>query len=184
MGRCWTGYTSISGGMPGMTHSYRTHGLLATAWGHLFSHSYGLFEAQMPSEKIRWIRSLRGAECELENLHPCFFISADDEASFLVKAQSLAIELTNILRLALKVGIMAVEPVHTPMRLEVCLFQDAPDAGATEGLQPMLRECCDQVVQTPPGGGTMRRGRFPGRHCEHIHALRGGKRAAGAPSAG
>src|SRR5512132_3125011 len=64
MGRCWTGYTSISGGMPGMTHSYRTHGLLATAWGHLFSYGYGLFEAQMPSEKIRWIRSLRGAECE------------------------------------------------------------------------------------------------------------------------
>src|SRR5262249_9659667 len=55
---------------PGMTHSYRTHGLLATAWGHLFSHSYGLFEAQMPSEKIRWIRSLRGAECELEHSKP------------------------------------------------------------------------------------------------------------------
>jgi len=29
------------------------------------------------------------------------------------------------------------------MRLEVRLFQDAPDAGATEGLQPMLRECGD-----------------------------------------
>src|SRR4029450_8407784 len=28
MGRCWTGYTSISGGRAGMTHSYRTHGLL------------------------------------------------------------------------------------------------------------------------------------------------------------
>src|SRR5215217_9633996 len=65
MGRCWTGYTSISGGMLGMTHSYRTHGRLAAAWGHLFSSGYGLCEAKMPSEKIRWIRSLRGAECEL-----------------------------------------------------------------------------------------------------------------------
>src|SRR5215213_8713799 len=64
MGRCWTGYTSISGGMLGMTHSYRTHGRLAAAWGHLFSSGYGLCEAKMPSEKIRWIRSLRGAECE------------------------------------------------------------------------------------------------------------------------
>src|SRR6476659_3745382 len=110
-----------------------------------------------------WLARLDGLGriAALENLHPCFFISADDEASFLVKAQSLAIELTNILRLALKVGIVAVEPVHTPMRLEVGLLQDAPDAGATEGLQPMLRECCDQVVQTPPGGGTMIRGRLP-----------------------
>src|SRR4030095_16381125 len=37
------------------------------AWGHQFSHGYGLFEAKMPSEKIRWIRSLRGAECELDH---------------------------------------------------------------------------------------------------------------------
>src|SRR5215510_15032068 len=29
MGRCWTGYTSISGGRLGMTHSYRIHGLPA-----------------------------------------------------------------------------------------------------------------------------------------------------------
>jgi hypothetical protein len=36
------------------------------AWGHQCSHGYGLFEAKMPSEKIRWIRSLRGAECEWE----------------------------------------------------------------------------------------------------------------------
>src|SRR5262245_31446022 len=65
MGRCCTGYTAISGGMPGMTHSYRTHELLAAAWGHYFSYGYGLFEAQMPSEKIRWILSLRGAGCEI-----------------------------------------------------------------------------------------------------------------------
>jgi hypothetical protein len=51
-----------------MTHSYQTHGLLAAAWGHQSSHGYGLFEAEMPSEKIRWIRSLRGAECEIEHL--------------------------------------------------------------------------------------------------------------------
>jgi len=47
-----------------MTHSYQTHGLLAAAWGHHSSYGYGLFEAKMPSEKIRWICSLRGAECE------------------------------------------------------------------------------------------------------------------------
>src|SRR5215467_3348611 len=95
----------------------------------------------------------------------------------------MEIELTDSLCLGLKVGIVAVEPVHAPMRFEVRLLQDAPDAGAADGLQPMLRECCDQVIKTPPGGGTIIRGRFLGRHCQYLDALRGGKRAAGDPSA-
>src|SRR5262249_26586012 len=68
MGRCCTGYTAISGAMPGMTHSYQTHGLLAAAWGHQSSYGYGLFEAEIPSEKMRWIRSLWGAECAAEGV--------------------------------------------------------------------------------------------------------------------
>lgn len=115
-----------------------------------------------------------GGITTLQYLHPCFFISADDETSFLVKAQRLEIELADILCLGFKVGIVAVEPVHAPMGLEVGLLQDAPDAGATDGLPPMLRECCNQVVQTPPRGGTMIGGRLPGRHREHLDALRGG----------
>src|SRR5262249_15535269 len=115
---------------------------------------------------------------------PCFFIRADDETPFLVKAQRLEIELTDILGLGLKVGIVAVEPVHAPMGLEVGLLQDAPEARATDGLPPMVREGCNHVVQTPPGGGTMRGGRLPGCHREHLDALNGGKRAAGVPSAG
>src|SRR5215831_10736887 len=125
-----------------------------------------------------------GGIAALENLHAGFFIGTDDEASFLVEAQRLEIELTDIIGLGFEVGIVAVEPVHAPMRLEVRLLQDAPDTGATDGLQPMLRERSDQVVQTPPGGGTMIGGRLPGRHGEHLDALSGGKRAAGAPSAG
>src|SRR5215467_673826 len=100
-----------------------------------------------------------GGIAALENLHPGFFIGTDDEASFLVEAQRLEIELTDILRLDLKVGIVAVESVYTPMWLEVRLRQDTPDAGATQGLQPMLWERGDQGVQTPPGGGTMIRSR-------------------------
>src|SRR5262249_13795233 len=86
-----------------------------------------------------------GGIAALENLHPRFFISADDEASLLVEAQRLAIELIDILRLCLTVGSVAVEPIHAPMRLKVGLLQDAPDAGATYGVQPMLRERGDQV---------------------------------------
>ena len=70
----------------------------------------------------------------LENLHPGFFIGTDDEASFLVEAQCLEIELTDIIGLGFEVGIVAVEPVHTPMRLEVRFRQDTPDAGATHRL--------------------------------------------------
>src|SRR5215510_3214526 len=125
-----------------------------------------------------------GGIAALENLHAGFFIGTDDEASFLVEAQRLEIELTDIIGLGFEVGIVAVEPVHTTMRLEVGLLQDAPDTGATDGRQPMLRERSDQVVQTPPGGGTMIRGRLLGRHGQHLHALRGGKRAAGVPSVG
>src|SRR5262249_45678469 len=105
-----------------------------------------------------WLDGLGGITT-LQSLHPCFFIRADDETPFLVKAQRLEIELTDILGLGLKVGIVAVEPVHAPMGLEVGLLQDAPEARATDGLPPMLRECCNHVVQTPPGGGTMRGGR-------------------------
>src|SRR4029077_3738168 len=79
-----------------------------------------------------------GGIAALENLHPGFFIGTDDEASFLVEAQRLEIELTAIIGLGCEVGIVAVEPVHTPMWLEVRLRQEPPDAGPTHGLQPML----------------------------------------------
>jgi hypothetical protein len=76
------------------------------------------------------LHGLRG-RAALQNLHPRFFISADDEASLLLEAQRLELELTDILCLGRKVGIVTMEPVPAPMRCEVCLFQEAPDAGAT-----------------------------------------------------
>ena len=130
--------------------------------------------------RLHW----RGGIAAWQNLPPRFFIGADDEASRLVEAQRMDIELTDSLRLGLEVGIMAGEPVHTPMRLAVGLLQDTPDAGATQGLQAMLQERCDQVIKTPPGGGTMIRGRVPGRPRQHLYALRGGQHAVGGPSAG
>src|SRR5919205_2150901 len=92
--------------------------------------------------RLHWL----GGRAALQNLHTRFFISADDYAPLLVKAQRMGIELTDVMRLGLEVGIVAIEPVHAPMRLEVGLLQDTPDAGATHGLQPMLRERRDQVV--------------------------------------
>src|SRR5262247_2022046 len=95
----------------------------------------------------------------------------------------MEIELTDSLGLGRKVGIVAVEPIHTAMRLEIGLLQDTPDAGATQAMQPLLPECGDQVIETPPGGGAMIRGRFLGRHRQDLDTFRGGKCAAGVPSA-
>src|SRR5437016_4403796 len=101
-----------------------------------------------------------GGGAALQHLPTCLFIGADDQAALLGEAQRLDRELTDIMGLGLEVWIVAVEPVHAPMRREVCLLQDAPEAGATHGLQPRLLESRDQIVETPPAGGTMIRGRF------------------------
>src|SRR5262249_35389586 len=42
MGRCWTGYTSISGDMPGMAHSHGIRWQLDAMWDHPYSHGYDL----------------------------------------------------------------------------------------------------------------------------------------------
>ena len=120
----------------------------------------------------------------LQNLHTRFFVGADNYAPLLIEAERIDIELTDIVCLGCEVCIVAVEPVHAPMRLEVRLLQDAPEAGATHGPRPMwLLEGRDQIIETPAGGGTIRRGWFPGGHRQHIYLLRGGKSAAGDPSA-
>src|SRR5882762_6889722 len=89
-----------------------------------------------------WLARLHGLGgiAALQNLHTRFFIGADDDASLLVEAQRMDIELTDIMRLGLEVWIVAVEPVDASMRLEVGLLQDTPDAGATHRQQLMLRE--------------------------------------------
>ena len=130
--------------------------------------------------RLHWL----GGRAALQNLPTRFCIGADDHAALLVAVQRLDRELTEVMRLGLEVWIVAIEPVHASMRLEVGLLQETPEAGATHGLQPMRRECRVQVVKTPPSGGTMQRGRFPGCHRQPLNSRRGGKRAAGDPSAG
>jgi hypothetical protein len=130
-----------------------------------------------------------GGRAALQPLPTRFFIGADDEASLLGEAPRLDSELTEVLRLGLTIWIVAVEPGDAPMRLEVGLLQETPAAGATHGPPPRRRERRAQVGETPPGGGTMRRGRFPGRSREPLHARRGGNapraaRARGLPQAG
>src|SRR4029453_1282306 len=67
MGRWWTGYTSIAGDRACIFHSHGVLWRFASPCCRQSSHGYGLFEATIPSEKMRWIHSLRGAECEFKD---------------------------------------------------------------------------------------------------------------------
>src|SRR4029453_16287373 len=75
MGRWWTGYTSIAGDRACIFHSHGVLWRFASPCCRQSSHGYGLFEATIPSEKMRWIHSLRGAECELTET-----LGVDEEA--------------------------------------------------------------------------------------------------------
>src|SRR5688572_24324960 len=52
--------------MSDMAHSYGARWWLEAAWRLHSSHGYGLFGAKMPSEKMRLMRGIWGAECEAE----------------------------------------------------------------------------------------------------------------------
>ena len=133
--------------------------------------------------RFPWLHRVGGVGT-LENLHPRFFVGTDDEAPLVEETERLHIELTDIVCLGIEVWIVTVEPVDAPMRLEIGLLQEAPEAGATHGLRPRaLLEGSNQIIKTPPGSGTMIRGGFLGGHRQHINPIRGGKSAAGDPSA-
>jgi len=133
--------------------------------------------------RFPWLHRLGGVGT-LENLHPRFFVGTDAEAPLLKETERMHLELTDIVRLGIEVWIMTVEPVDAPMRFEVGLLKEAPEAGATHGLRPRaLLEGYDQIIKTPPGSGTMIRGGFLGGHRQHSDPIRGGKSAAGDLSA-
>ncbi len=62
------------------------------------------------------------------NLHPGFFIAADEQPALLVGFKRFGVKLTNVLGLGIKVLIVAIQPVLTLVRLEIDLLQNSPDA--------------------------------------------------------
>ena len=119
----------------------------------------------------------------LENLPPGLFVGTAHEAPVLRETERVHRALTDIGCFGGKIGIVAMQPVHTPMWREGGLLQNPPHTGATHGPQARLDVCSDQIVETPAGGWTMRGGRFLGRSGQDIHPLSGGKSAAADPSA-
>jgi hypothetical protein len=125
----------------------------------------------------------RGGRAAVEQRPPGFCRGADAAAAWLGEAPGLERALTERLRLGRTGGRVAGAPVHAPVRFAGGRLPETPEAGATQRRQPMLGERSAQVVQTPAGGRTRSRGRFPGRHGQYRHPVTGGKRAAGAPRA-
>ena len=118
-------------------------------------------------------------------LHSCLFITANHQSTLLVHHGSLDVQLADLLSLGVEVGVVAVEPVNTPVRLQVGLIKNPPDRRPTHG-QVMSRsvdQSSGQVIQRPPGGRTIVLvGRAAGQR-DHIEPCRGGKTAAVAPTA-
>lgn len=75
------------------------------------------------------------------------------------------------MRFGLEVRIVAVEPVHTAMGLQVGLIENAPDTRTTHGPGAPLHKGGDQVVETPTRGSAVVRGGFTGCHRHHIQTL-------------
>ena len=117
----------------------------------------------------------------LEHWPAGLVVGAEDSAPWFVETVRLVITLTESVCLGVAGWIGALEPGHAPMRLAVGILQEPPQTGATHGPPPRLVESRAPIGQPPPSGRTRLRGRFPGRHRQHSHALSGGKSAAGAP---
>src|SRR5271157_1167518 len=95
----------------------------------------------------------------------------------LVHHGSLDVQLANLLSLGVEVGVVAVEPVNTPVRFQVGFFKNPPDRRATHGqvMSSPVDQGSGQVIQRPPGGGTILLvGRAAGQR-DHIEPYRGGK---------
>ena len=77
------------------------------------------------------------------------------------------------MRFGLEVRIVAVEPIDTPMGFEVCLFQNAPDAGATHDPWATLLKSGHQIIEAPAGGGAVvrRGGRVADLHFTRMCAM-------------
>src|SRR6266404_557844 len=130
------------------------------------------------------LRQLRGIFA-LQNLHAGLFVRADQQTSLLVKTWCVDVQLANLPRLGLEIGVMAVEPIDTAMRFEVGVVQDAPDRRAAHrcGVGLVDNRGSD-VIQTPTRSRTVVVSGFTAGYGDDIHLCRGGKSPVADPTAG
>lgn len=107
----------------------------------------------------RWLAGfsrLRGVRTA-QRLHTRLFITADHQSPLLVHHRSRNVQLANRLCLGIEVGVVTVEPVDTTVRLEVSLIESSPDRRPThgQGVSGLVDQGGSQVIQRPPGSGTI-----------------------------
>jgi len=69
----------------------------------------------------------------LENLHASLFVDADDEPAFMIETKSVEIQLTDVPGFQGTIGVMAMQPIHTPMGFEVGGIENPPEGRAAHG---------------------------------------------------
>ena len=74
-----------------------------------------------------------GGILPLENLHPGLFVDAEDQTPFVVETEGVDIQVTDVPGFRVKIGVMAIEPIHAPMGFEVGVIQHTPEGRAAHG---------------------------------------------------
>jgi hypothetical protein len=127
------------------------------------------------------LRRIGAAQC----LHPRLLITANQQPTLLIHRGSLDIQLANLVGLGVEVGVMAVEPVDAPMRLEIGFVEDSEDRRAAHG--PVMVGSIDQrggqVVQGPASGRRLVVGNRTAGQGDDIKPSGGGKSSAADPTA-
>lgn len=115
----------------------------------------------------------------LKDLHAGLLVRADDQFAVLIQDRSIDVQLTNVVCLGIKVGIVAVEPVDAAVRLQVGVVQDAPYGRARHRfLGVPVDQDGREIVETPLTGGAIMLRRFAGGERDDFELLIGGKSSA------
>src|SRR4051812_23656137 len=112
----------------------------------------------------------------LENLHARLFVHTDNETTVLIETQGVDIQVADVPGLGLECRVMAIEPVHAPMRFEVSIVENTPESGAAHRPGPrVVTEGSCHVIETPPCRGAVVIGGRTRGDRQDIDTLSGGK---------
>ena len=99
--------------------------------------------------------------------------------------RSLNIEPTNVMRLAVEVRIVAVEPVNTTVRLQIGRIQDAPDRGTSHRFVGItIDQDRSQFIDAPVARNAVMFGGLAGRERDDFELFIGGKSSGADRSVG
>jgi hypothetical protein len=112
----------------------------------------------------------------LKDLHPGLFVRADDQLAVLIQDGSLDVQLADVLRLGVEVGIVAVEPIDATMGFDVGCGQNTPDGRARHRFVGMAVDQFDrEIVEAPLTGDAIMLAGFAGGQRDDFELFVGGK---------